>query len=56
MADLKAITDAITRITSDQGLRDSLRTAGPNHAAGFTWAATARQHLSVYEKALSGAS
>jgi len=55
-ADSEAITDAITRITSDQGLRDSLRTAGLNHAAGFTWAATARQHLSVYEKALSGAS
>lgn len=54
-ADSEAITDAITRVTSDEGLRDSLRAAGLEHAAGFTWAATARQHLSVYEKALSGA-
>jgi glycosyltransferase involved in cell wall biosynthesis len=55
-ADSDAITEAITEVTSDQGLRERLRSTGLDHAARFTWAATAESHLSVYRQALSAAS
>jgi len=54
--DVDAISDAIVRVTSDQKLRERLRTDGLLQAARFTWEATAQQHLAVYRQALERAS
>jgi glycosyltransferase involved in cell wall biosynthesis len=49
--DPAAIAAAIDRIATDDVLRRRLRAAGPAHAAGFTWAATARRHAEAYDRA-----
>jgi glycosyltransferase involved in cell wall biosynthesis len=50
--DTTAIAAAITRVTSDEGLRQKLRHAGLRRASLFTWERTARETLNVYERAL----
>jgi glycosyltransferase involved in cell wall biosynthesis len=49
--DVDAIAAAIVRLASDDVLRAELREKGIARAAHFTWAATAEQHLQVYERA-----
>jgi len=49
--DPAAIAVALHRLAADDVLRRRLRAAGPAHAAGFTWAATARRHAEAYERA-----
>jgi glycosyltransferase involved in cell wall biosynthesis len=46
--DSEAMADAMRRVTSDDALRVRLRAAGPRHAAGFTWQASARRHVEAY--------
>jgi len=47
----EAIGDAIARIVDDRQLRERLCAAGLVNAARFTWAATARRHVDLYERA-----
>jgi glycosyltransferase involved in cell wall biosynthesis len=49
--DAEAIGAALRRLTEDDALRARLRAAGPAHAAGFTWARTARLHAEAYDRA-----
>jgi glycosyltransferase involved in cell wall biosynthesis len=49
--DTAAIAEAIERVAEDDRLRTRLRGAGLERAAGYTWEATARGHLSAYERA-----
>jgi alpha-1,3-rhamnosyl/mannosyltransferase len=46
-----AIGAGLRRLTEDDALRARLRAAGPAHAAGFTWARTARLHAEAYDRA-----
>jgi glycosyltransferase involved in cell wall biosynthesis len=50
--DVQAIRDAIARLISDAELGARLRWAGPERAAGFTWARTARLTSDSYRRAL----
>ncbi|HUR86521.1 MAG TPA: glycosyltransferase family 1 protein [Solirubrobacteraceae bacterium] len=49
--DVSAIAGALERLAGDPPLRSRLRAAGAARAAGFTWAACARRHAEVYERA-----
>jgi glycosyltransferase involved in cell wall biosynthesis len=49
--DPAAIGAALDRLDRDEALRTRLRAAGPQHAAGFTWAACGRRHGEAYESA-----
>jgi glycosyltransferase involved in cell wall biosynthesis len=53
--DTAAIGDALDRLAGDGALRERLRTAGPAHAARFTWARAAGLHAEAYERARRGA-
>jgi glycosyltransferase involved in cell wall biosynthesis len=46
--DVDGIAAALTRLTSDAGLRQQLRERGLARAARFTWDAAAQRHLAVY--------
>jgi glycosyltransferase involved in cell wall biosynthesis len=46
--DPRAIAAAITRLTQDDRLRDELRAAGLERAAGFSWDRAAAAHAEVY--------
>jgi glycosyltransferase involved in cell wall biosynthesis len=46
----EAIADALTRVTSDDVLRGSLRAAGLERAKSFTWTAAANRHRAIYER------
>ena len=48
--DTAAWTSALERVLSDAALRQDLRGRGPAQARQFTWEATARQTLAVYER------
>jgi glycosyltransferase involved in cell wall biosynthesis len=50
------IAAGISRIADDGAERERLRTAGLANAARFTWQATARRHVELYERALARAS
>jgi len=50
--DVDAIAAAIERIVADAALRERLRAGGPAHAARFTWARAAREHLELYREAV----
>jgi glycosyltransferase involved in cell wall biosynthesis len=50
-----ALAAAITRVLTDQEIRESLRRAGPARARTFTWERCARETLAVYGEALRGA-
>ncbi|MDX6648924.1 MAG: hypothetical protein QOJ97_875, partial [Solirubrobacteraceae bacterium] len=49
--DVDAIAVAIDRVSGDEPLRDRLRRAGLQRAPGYTWEASARRHVEVYERA-----
>jgi glycosyltransferase involved in cell wall biosynthesis len=49
--DLTALAAALQRLVTDLALRRKLGEAGRNHAASFSWDATARIVLSVLESA-----
>lgn len=49
--DPEAIGAAMRRLTTDDALRARLRAAGLAHAAGFTWATTARLHAEAFDRA-----
>lgn len=48
----QSIADAIERLLTDDALAARLRDAGRAHAAGFTWAHTAKLTLDAYAKTL----
>jgi glycosyltransferase involved in cell wall biosynthesis len=50
--DTRAIAEAMTRLLSDEALRERLRTAGVEQAARFSWAETADGTLRSYARAL----
>lgn len=54
-ADTAAIAAVIERLLSDAGLREQLRDAGLERAAGFSWERTARATARAYERALADA-
>jgi glycosyltransferase involved in cell wall biosynthesis len=47
--DVEALAEAITRLTSDEALRDQCRRLGFAQARPYTWEAAARKLLAVYE-------
>ncbi len=49
-ADGDALEAQLTRVLSDETLRDSLRVAGRARAAGYSWSATAAATTAVYRK------
>jgi len=51
--DVSSICDGIVRLATDGALRDRLRTAGLQHAAGFTWQRSAHQLLDAYARFLA---
>jgi glycosyltransferase involved in cell wall biosynthesis len=50
--DEEAIAGAITRLLADEPLRERLRSAGRERAAGFTWRRTAELTVASYRRAL----
>ena len=50
--EVASIRDGIVRLATDGALRATLRTAGLQHAAGFTWQHSARQLLDAYARFL----
>jgi glycosyltransferase involved in cell wall biosynthesis len=50
--DIEELTDALERLLSDTGLRDSLRTAGLQRASAFSWDQVAARTVDVYREAL----
>jgi glycosyltransferase involved in cell wall biosynthesis len=48
--DREAIAEAVCRVLSDLSLRRTLKRKGRERAACFTWEATARRTLAVYEQ------
>jgi glycosyltransferase involved in cell wall biosynthesis len=51
--DEAALSQAIQQVLGDDELRQRLREAGPQRAAGFTWRHTADNTLKIYERVLS---
>ena len=51
--DVTAIAAAITRVTTDDALREQLRDAGLDRARAFTWERAAARHTEVYAAASS---
>ena len=51
--DEEAMADAIRRIAQDDALRERLRAAGLQRAAGFRWDDVAARHLEVYRRAFA---
>ena len=49
--DVDAIAAAIDRVAADEGLRERLRRAGIERAAGFTWASSAEAHRETWRAA-----
>ena len=47
-SDIEQMARAIVEVASDDALRARLVAAGLAHAAGHTWAATARAHLTMW--------
>jgi glycosyltransferase involved in cell wall biosynthesis len=50
--DVSAWREALSRLVTDESLREDLRVRGRARAAAFTWARTARLTLDVYREAL----
>jgi hypothetical protein len=48
------MAEAVAMAATDQGLRASLKKAGPLQAAGFTWDRCADLTVEAYRIALSG--
>lgn len=51
--DVEALKLAVRRALGDKPLRDRLRAAGKERAAGFSWEQTAQATLAAYEQALN---
>ncbi len=51
--DTEALADGIARVLQDDVLRATLGRHGESRAAHFTWAATARQTVEIYEQVLT---
>ena len=51
--DTAAIADTLARAATDEPLRERLSSAGPIHAARFTWAASAEATVAAYRWALA---
>jgi glycosyltransferase involved in cell wall biosynthesis len=47
--DQESIVDAVCRVLCDGSLREHLRLAGLKRARSFTWEATAKGTLAVYQ-------
>jgi glycosyltransferase involved in cell wall biosynthesis len=52
--DPASIAAAVTRLLSDDALRDRLVAAGRERAAGYTWERCAADHVTVYGELLAG--
>ena len=52
--DTAALATALKRALDDPAVAEAARTAGPKHAARFTWTETARQLLEVYHSLVGG--
>ena len=52
--DVAALTQALSRVLDDAGLRDDLRARGLRQAARFSWHETARKTRAVYQAVLDG--
>ncbi len=50
-ADTVALTEALCKVLTDDGLRDELRSRGLGQAAHFTWEQTAAATLALYRSA-----
>lgn len=50
--DVAAMTEAMTRLVTDDALRSELRAAGLERAGAFIWERTAARHAEVYDAAL----
>lgn len=48
--DEEAMADALHRLVSDVALQEALRVQGLGHAGAFSWEATARQTIEVYQR------
>jgi glycosyltransferase involved in cell wall biosynthesis len=48
-----SIADAVSRISTDEPLRASLKKRGLSQAANFTWEQSARGHYAVYQIAVA---
>ena len=53
--DTAAWTEALGRALSDETLRASLRDRGRQRLAAFTWEASARSHLALFDEVVAGA-
>ncbi|MBI3945274.1 MAG: glycosyltransferase family 4 protein [Armatimonadetes bacterium] len=51
--DVAALTEALVRVSSDEGLRLQMREAGLRQADRFSWEAAARETLAAYGKAVA---
>ena len=51
--DIVGLSEAIKRVLADARMADDMRARGLQQAAKFSWAATARQTLDAYWKALA---
>jgi glycosyltransferase involved in cell wall biosynthesis len=54
VGDVAACAAALERVVHEPGLRDELARLGRERASRFTWANTATQTMTAYERALSG--
>jgi alpha-1,3-rhamnosyl/mannosyltransferase len=52
--DVGGLADLLARLLGDPGRRAELSRRGRRRAEGFSWAASARNHISVFEEALRG--
>jgi glycosyltransferase involved in cell wall biosynthesis len=48
--DVDGLAGAMARVLGDQALRQRLRVQGPERAARFSWQATARTIVDVYQR------
>jgi glycosyltransferase involved in cell wall biosynthesis len=54
--DPDSIAAGLDRVAADEPLRERLRAAGLERAAGFTWEGAARRHTELYQRTLSAPS
>jgi glycosyltransferase involved in cell wall biosynthesis len=53
--DVDALSQAITRLIDNEGLREELRQKGFQRVQNFSWPLTARKMLAVYQRLYEGA-
>jgi glycosyltransferase involved in cell wall biosynthesis len=52
--DIDALSNAMLRLLDDEGLREELRQKGYEQIKDYTWAASARKMLTIYQKLYNG--